>query len=117
MRRSADGWRIWTTRRDPLLFGMENWSVFVEPAEEQHAEHLQELAGHEFEWPPGQTPRVRAAIQGYRGDARAPETIRVEVLRPDGTSAGIDLPHEALAPFWEYLQPWLYLPDADDSQP
>ncbi len=114
VRRSAEGWRIWTAQRDPQLFGMENWVIGFDLPEE-HAERLRELAGQIFTWPEGDTPRVRASVRGYPGDARAPEAIRLEVVQPDGSFTRIELPYEVLMPLWEYLQLWLYLPAGEDG--
>lgn len=110
MRPSVEGWRIWTTRRDPQLFGMQNWVVSIELPEER-VERLREAAERTFTWPEEGPLRVRASVEGYTPNARTPETIRVEVVRPDGSTAWIELPHEALIPLWNYLQPWLYPPD------
>jgi hypothetical protein len=114
VRRSAEGWRIWTTQRDPQLFGMENWYISIMLPDEE-AERLQAIVGQVFAWLEGETPRVRASVQGYAGDARAPQSIRLEVIQADGSITRLELPYEVLTPLWEYLQPWMYLPDGDDA--
>jgi hypothetical protein len=113
-RRSVGGWRIWTTQRDPQFFGMENWSVEFELPEER-AERLRELADQSFTWPEGETPRVRASVKGYAGGARPPVAVRFEVVQPDGSVTEVELPYEVLAPLWEYLEAWMYLPTGEDG--
>lgn len=109
VRRSGGGWRIWSTQDDPPLFGMENWVIGIDLPEDR-AERLREIAKGAFSWPEGETPRFRVSVQGYAGDGYAPEAIRLEMLRADGSRDGLDLPYEALMPLWEYLQNWVFLP-------
>lgn len=116
LRVSVDGWRIWTTRRDPELFGLENWVVAIQ-SEEERLQQLRDLSARVFQWPEDLAPRLRARVQGYSGGVRPPESVRLEEDRPDGSHGWVDVPYAAINHLWEYLEPMLYLLHDDEDAP
>ena len=77
---------------------------------EERVQGLRENGIQSSSWPSEAAPRVQAFVRGFTGNREAPEAVIVEVLRPDETTAQIELPYEALTPLWAFLQPWLHLP-------
>lgn len=100
VRRSPQGWRLWSAGRDHGFLGDD--FVFSWTLDEEEAKRLAEASAAVVAWPAG-----RAFVAGYPGGVRPPRALVVEVQGPDGAPTRVEVPASAFEEMMErLLAPW-----------
>lgn len=108
VRRTPQGWRLWTGSRDRALFRESHTGLafFSVADEEEERERLRGLAERVVTWPLEGGGEARAFLTGYTGGMEPARSLVVEVARPDGTEARVEIPAEAFTRVAELLLGW-----------
>lgn len=114
VRRAAAGW--WLAPSDASAavdrFFTDLAFSFNFELPEERTRRLDELVDRVFAWPE-ESPRVRASVAGYDTPGRPPRGFTLELPDAQGRTVRVELPYDALQPLFDYLEPWMWLPEPE----
>lgn len=106
VRRTPEGWRILPGSSDHDLFERTPYGIFGILTEEEHEEELRQLAEKVITWPVEGGGEGRVSIAGFSGGKEPPRGLMVEISRPDGTVARVEIPFASFGALAELLHGW-----------
>lgn len=105
VRRSPQGWRLWTGSRDRALFSESHTGIAFFTVEDER-ERLRELAQSVVTRTLDDGGAARAFLVGHTGGTEPAKSFVIDVARPDGTKVRVDVPSEAFARVAELILGW-----------
>jgi hypothetical protein len=117
VRRSPQGWRLWSGERDADFLG-ENDFVFSVGLTEDVEKRLREASDAVVSWRAGAVQAGRAFVTGYPGGTRPPKALVVEVAGANGAPARVEIPASVFEEVMEkLLAPWTGLEEEPAQAP
>lgn len=117
VRRSPQGWRLWSGERDAHFLG-ENDFVFSFGLDEDLEKGLREASESVVSWPAGAVAAGRAFVAGYPGGTRPPRALVVEVAGASGAPTRVEIPASVFDELMEkLLTPWIGLEEEPERAP
>lgn len=104
VRRTPEGWRLWTGSADGVLFGDDPTMGFGFYIDYEERERFRELAEKGVTWPLEGGGEGRAFVSGDPGGTIPPKALVIEVVRHDGTKDRVEVPAEALPRLVELIR-------------